>query len=330
MEAKYSFQYLTEDEKSVVKRYSPPANLVKVIDENNDYLMTVNEAFQDIKHLWRDLKLRPDDVWIITSPKCGTTWTQEITWQIMNGMQLEKTKEPLFERSPFLDLVTIMGKSVAEAEEMFKKMDEHPSPRTIKSHFPLDLLPPKLLDTCKVIFVNRNIKDACVSRYYHLCLYKDSKDDCMSGFDSEFEPFVKEAYTHGLCYVGGMPAYFAMLKCQYKNIENPNVLLLWYEDMKKDQRGMVEQIKNHLKYEISEKQIDDLTDFMKFENYQKISSLNKEFKGEGKFIRKGIVGDWRNHFDDQTAQEWDRLIDEMFDKTGIKDNRVLELVKLQE
>ena len=170
MEAKYSFQSLTEDEEMVVKRYSPRANLVKVVDENNDYLMTINEAFKDIKDLWHDFKLRPDDVWIITSPKCGTTWTQEITWQIMNGMQLERTKEPLYERSPFLDMVTIMGKSVGEAEEMFKKIDELPSPRTIKSHFPLDLLPPKLLDTCNVIFVNRNIKDACVSRFYHLCL----------------------------------------------------------------------------------------------------------------------------------------------------------------
>ena len=58
MEAKYSFQSLTMDEVMVVKRYSPRADLVKVVDKNNDYLMTINEAFQDIKPLWHDFKLR--------------------------------------------------------------------------------------------------------------------------------------------------------------------------------------------------------------------------------------------------------------------------------
>ena len=37
-----------------------------------------------------------------------------------------------------------------------------PSPRVIKTHLPLEFLPTKLLDTCKVIFVGRNPKDACV------------------------------------------------------------------------------------------------------------------------------------------------------------------------
>jgi len=330
MEPTYKFIALTEHEDTIVKRHfkgnGPSSSLVKIVDSNNDYLVTVNESFKEIKHLWYDFKLREDDVWIITSPKCGTTWTQETTWHIMNGVKLERTQEPLFSRSPFLDMVTIMGKSPEEAEEMFKKFDELPSPRTIKTHFPLDLLPPKLLDTCKVIFVNRNVKDACVSMYHHYSLMQQF------GFDSEFEAFATEVYPTGLTYNGGMPAYFAMLKCQYLNIDHPNMLILWYEDMKKNQRGMVEKIKNHIQYDISDKQIDELTEFMKFENYQKSSSMNKgegnNWKKGGQFIRKGIVGDWRNHFQDQTAQDWDRWIIEEFEKTGITAKEVLDKVKI--
>ena len=228
-------------------------------------------------------------------------------------------------RSPFLDLVAWKNVDLQEAEEIFKKFDALPSPRTIKTHFPLQMLPPKLLDTCKVIFVNRNVKDACVSWYHHIRLFKRCH------FESRFDDYAKEVYRSGLCYNGGGPAYFAMLKSQYSNIGHPNMLILWYENMKKDQRGMIVEIKNHIKYDISEKQIDELTEFMKFENYQKTSSLNKDkedWNKGGQFIRKGIVGDWRNHFKDETAKDWDSWMADEFRKTGIADKKILDLVKI--
>ena len=76
-----------------------------------------------------------------------------------------------------------------------------------------------------------------------------------------------------------------------------------------------------------------MTELMRFDNYQKTSSMNKKAelqgKGKGQFIRKGIVGDWINHFQDKTVREWDMMINQEFDKTGIQDNKILELVKLQ-
>lgn len=42
-----------------------------------------------------------------------------------------------------------------------------PSPRFLKSHLPLSLLPPSLLDTCKVVYVARDPRDVAVSFYHH-------------------------------------------------------------------------------------------------------------------------------------------------------------------
>ena len=39
--------------------------------------------------------------------------------------------------------------------------------RVIKTHLPLGMLPPHLLDTCKVVFVSRNPMDCCVSFFHH-------------------------------------------------------------------------------------------------------------------------------------------------------------------
>jgi len=51
------------------------------------------------------LQVREDDVWIASFPKCGTTWTQEMVWNIMHDVDLETAKATSLEkRVPFLEL----------------------------------------------------------------------------------------------------------------------------------------------------------------------------------------------------------------------------------
>ena len=92
-----------------------------------------------------------------------------MVWQIVHNFDTEGGKENLNARSPFLEIsmmfsmedkvVPGMPKEAVElfanSLELVKKL---PSPRTIKTHLPFTMLPPKLLDTCKVVFVARNPK----------------------------------------------------------------------------------------------------------------------------------------------------------------------------
>ena len=56
------------------------------------------------KRIW-NLTPREDDIWLVTYPKCGTTMSQELLWQMSRGCNVnsEESKTQLFARSPFLE-----------------------------------------------------------------------------------------------------------------------------------------------------------------------------------------------------------------------------------
>ena len=90
---------------------------------------------------------------------------QNIVWNLTTNCGEKGGDEiPIIVKSPFLDLSFIMSKS-QEAELEVSKMDpvmakmftdsiqfteDKPSPRIIKTHLPLSVLPPDLLETAKV------------------------------------------------------------------------------------------------------------------------------------------------------------------------------------
>merc|ERR1719397_962109 len=57
------------------------------------------------------MSVRVSDVWVVTQPKCGTTWTQEMVWQIANNVDMNGGKTLLTTRFPFLEFDTLMDQS---------------------------------------------------------------------------------------------------------------------------------------------------------------------------------------------------------------------------
>ena len=117
----------------------------------------------------RQLKVREDDIFILSYPKCGTTLTMELAWLISHQADVQAAKNSRGSRCAFLEAPAILG--LTEWEEYYANLDSIASPRVFNSHLRLDMLPTDLM-SAKVVFVGRGVKDCAVSYYHHNRLLK--------------------------------------------------------------------------------------------------------------------------------------------------------------
>ena len=100
--------------------------VVRVLSrETRERVVTVNARYMEHHHLVYNIQPRQEDVWVVTQPKCGTTWTQEIVWNILSGAE-----EVTSARTPFIDGPMIFGDD--DPEQFFADLEKMPSPRVIK------------------------------------------------------------------------------------------------------------------------------------------------------------------------------------------------------
>jgi len=313
-----TFVELSNDEKEIVDKNYGDLSTVKDLVRTEPRLVTLTRSFTMNMERVKTIQIRPSDVWVITPPKCGTTWLQDMTWLIMNEADLDGINTYLFERSPFIEFPMIAGMNQEIVNKFFDDLEKIPSPRLIKSHLPFELLPPNLVSVCKVIFCCRNIKDAAVSFYHHERLMKNHHL-----LTDNFECYARDIYRPARNILGG---YFEMLKSGWKRKDDANMMFLWYEDMKKDQKKVIKEIMKHIGIDLTDEQVAKIDEHMKFDNYKKTCSINKAnphfFEGMGQFVRKGVVGDHVNYFSKELTAEWDDWIITNLDQIGVDEERI--------
>ena len=284
----------------MAKRISKPPRFT--LHRVNGLLVPDFVKQENVDKLKGGLELYPDDVWVVTYPKCGTTWTQQIVRLIRNnGVQDDvriDTAVPWLEAGPPINMVS--------AEEV-------PRPRAFKSHFPYDIFPcgPPHTTPCKYIYVVRNPKDVAVSFYFQARL--------ITLPDIEWDDFWRKYVTGEV----GFGNYFDHLLSWLPHKDDKNVLFLKYEDMKKDLPGAVSQIALFVGADLSSDVIAKIADLTSFDKMKKDDAANYSWTpvhktAETKFMRKGTVGDWKNYLTEEQSAEMDAICAEKPKGTGLE------------
>ncbi|KAM5253514.1 sulfotransferase 1C4-like [Hipposideros larvatus] len=233
-----------------------------------------------------NFQAKPDDLLIASYPKAGTTWTQEIVDLIQNNGDIENSRRaPIQLRQPFLEWFRRVTSGIDQANAMS-------SPRTLKTHLPVQLLPPSFWEkNCKIIYVARNAKDNMVSYYYFQKMNKALPEP--GSWDEYFETFMSGKVMWG--------SWFDHVKGWWKKKDSHPILYLFYEEMMKDPKRVIRKVMEFLGKNLKEEVLDKIVyntsfDVMKknpMTNYTNDPEMNHNLSP---FMRKGVIGDWKNQF----------------------------------
>ncbi|XP_030064674.1 sulfotransferase 1 family member D1 [Microcaecilia unicolor] len=230
---------------------------------------------------------RPDDLIIATYPKAGTTWVSEIVDIVHNNGDVAKSSQaPIYYRVPYMEFFMHPEKNIPG----MRYLNSMASPRLIKTHLPVQLLPKSMWENkCKIIYMARNAKDVAVSFFYFHHNIKALPDV------GTWEEFLQK-------YIAGKVSYGSWhdhVKGWWKKRQEHPILYLFYEDMKEDPANEIRKLMRFLEKDLREEVLEKIIHHTSFQFMKKNPMTNYEGLSHDTvfpFMRKGITGDWKNHF----------------------------------
>uniref|UniRef100_A0A668RF54 Sulfotransferase n=1 Tax=Oreochromis aureus TaxID=47969 RepID=A0A668RF54_OREAU len=246
--------------------------------KHKNYNFLVGHTTPEYIDSLESFEIKDSDVFVVTYPKSGTVWAQQIIISIheLHGNQNKYSNN--MERMPWLEYKT------AEYTLL-------PSPRLFASHLPEHIMPPGVKEK-KILYLMRNPKDNVVSFYHFKCQ--------ITGCIMPLYSFASSWFDH--------------VREWYLNREQYNILFLTYEEMILDLKASVKKICNFLGINLTEAAISQVVEKATFQNMKNDTKANYEHlspeRFSGKFLRKGQIGDWKNTLTVAQSERVDQVLQE--------------------
>ncbi|XP_041819067.1 sulfotransferase 2B1-like [Chelmon rostratus] len=245
---------------------------------------------------FEEFSFRSDDIIIVTYPKSGTTWMQEIVPLIMSGGDPASVETlPNWQRVPWLELDL----------SSTLNLEQRPSPRMLATHCTYNIMPPSFFKAKpKVIYVTRNPKDVFTSsfHYYGMASYLVNP-----GPQREFlHKFLEGKVNFG--------SWFDHVKSWLNAEDKERIMYISYEEMIMDLKDSVSRIAQFLEKTLDAEVMEKIAELCLFKNMKlnKMSNYSKippEIMDQTKseFLRKGVAGDWKNQLTVAEAECFDAV-----------------------
>lgn len=258
---------------------------------------------------WDMVTIRPEDVIVVTPPKCGTTWMQTIVALLLSGDPEVETE--LSVKMPWVDI------RIREMPEVAERLDAMAHRRSMKSHTPMDGLP--IDDQAQYLCVFRHPLDA------HFSFRKHVRNIPMSWFDHWFPEDDPDGITFRRFLDGGpegfdtdaMPLAHILRHYQAAKAlsDRPNVSLFHYAEMKRDLAGTFARVAGLLGISHPDSLMDQLIAAARFDNMKQNAerfapSGGKGFmKSDSDFFDSGTNGKWVGKLTEAELAAYDAMMD---------------------
>jgi aryl sulfotransferase len=257
---------------------------------------------------WERVAIRPDDVFVVTPPKCGTTWMQTIVALLLSGDPEVETE--LSVKMPWVDI------RIREMEEVAARLEAMTHRRSMKSHTPMDGLP--LDERAQYICVFRHPLDA------HLSFRNHIRNMPLRWFDMWYPQDDPTGVTFRRFLDGGAEGFdgdampLAHILRHYKAAkalsDRPNVSLFHYADMTRDLAGTFATLSDLLGLSHSTAIMDRLVQAASFDHMKQNAERYAPSGGKGfftsdsEFFHSGTSGKWHGKLTDGEVAAYDAMM----------------------
>lgn len=260
--------------------------------------------------VWDDFRYRDGDIVIATYGKSGTTWVQQIVSQlIFDGAE----GVPVAELSPWVDL------RVPPKHIKLPALEQQTHRRFLKTHLPVDAL--VFSSLAKYIYVARDGRDVVWSLYNHHVMANESWYGALNDTPGLVGPRIGpppesiRQYFNEWLEGDGYPfwSFWENVGSWWNTRNLPDVMLVHFNDLKRDLPGQIRRIAAFLAIGIDEQHWPAILehsgfDYMKAHAGDVVPLGGSLWRGGAQtFMNKGTNARWRDVLSPEEIARYERL-----------------------